>query len=466
MSAPTTRFSHLQEGTSEALWWSAPQWDTVPVLDRAATAASFSKVIVASAHPDDETLGIGGLVTDLAELGVPISVLVATAGERSQHGLGDRARERLATLRRREVERAVSGLAPQARLAHLGLPDTGLHHHEAELMDQIARRVDQRTLILAPWIDDGHTDHDAVGAAAAAASAATGAAVAHYPIWLWQWSDPQSLPWSSMVASETSLVGCWRKRAALEAFPSQSTAPQNDNGRVEQAAILGPTSLARGRRLVETLIAAHGTLPTVSRGGHAEHDIARRAAFDRMYDGGTDPWGNAGSFYEERRRALLLAMLGRSRYGRVLELGCADGYLTTALADRATQVLAFDTSARAVAAARIASPTSLIEQGSVPQDIPEGEFDLVVLSEVGYFLTPLELIQTLRRARAALAPGGELVLCHWQHPTNGVPLDGVLVHEQAVALLGYPPRARHVDEDLCIEVWGDAPSVAESEGRT
>ncbi len=184
-----------------------------------------------------------------------------------------------------------------------------------------------------------------------------------------------------------------------------------------------------------------------------------------MYDAGSDPWGNACSFYEERRRALLLAMLGARRYPRVLELGCADGYLTTALADRADELLALDTSERAVVAARLATPTALIRQGSVPDDIPQGRFDLIVLSEVGYFLTPIELIQTLRRADAALAPGGELVLCHWQHPTNHLPLDGILVHEQALSVLGRPPRARHIDADLCIEVWGEAPSLAASEGR-
>ncbi|MGB3593389.1 MAG: PIG-L family deacetylase, partial [Ornithinimicrobium sp.] len=92
MSASDAPFSHTDEGTPESVWWSCPQWDGVRVLDRAATAKTFTKVIVAAAHPDDETLGIGGLVTDLAGLGVPVTVLVATAGERSQPGLDEAAR--------------------------------------------------------------------------------------------------------------------------------------------------------------------------------------------------------------------------------------------------------------------------------------------------------------------------------------------------------------------------------------
>jgi hypothetical protein len=88
-----------------------------------------------------------------------------------------------------------------------------------------------------------------------------------------------------------------------------------------------------------------------------------------------------------------------------------------------------------------------------------------VLSEVGYFLTPLELLSTLRRAEAALGAQGELVLCHWQHPTEDIPLDGALVHEQAATSLGLPLRASYVDDDVRVEVWGCGPSPAVREGR-
>ena len=64
-----------------------------------------------------------------------------------------------------------------------------------------------------------------------------------------------------------------------------------------------------------------------------------------------------------------------------------------------------------------------------------------------------------------LAPGGELLLCHWQHPTSDVPLDGVLVHEQAAMMLRSHHRASYVDDDLRLDVWGDAASVASGEGR-
>jgi hypothetical protein len=104
--------------------------------------------------------------------------------------------------------------------------------------------------------------------------------------------------------------------------------------------------------------------------------------------------------------------------------------------------------------------------GGAPVDVPAGRFDLVVLSEVGYFLTPLHLLETLRLVRARLAPGGEVVLVHWRHPTYAIPLDGPAVHEQARSALGdLPLRSRYEDADLLLDVLGGPVSVAAEEGR-
>ncbi|HKJ12245.1 MAG TPA: hypothetical protein VJ976_07620, partial [Ornithinimicrobium sp.] len=110
-------------------------------------------------------------------------------------------------------------------------------------------------------------------------------------------------------------------------------------------------------------------------------------------------------------------------------------------------------------------PGAHVTVGAAPAAIPGGPFDLVVLSEVGYFLTPTELLVTLAKARSALAADGELVLCHWQHPTIGVPLDGPLVHEQAQDSWGGPAQAHYRDPDLCIDIWTATASVASREGR-
>jgi SAM-dependent methyltransferase len=221
--------------------------------------------------------------------------------------------------------------------------------------------------------------------------------------------------------------------------------------------------LRRARRLVEALMAEPGVLPV--RPARTDADVA--PAFDGMYDDGDDPWGFTGSFYERRKRALPAAVLGRERYRVVVEIGCATGVLTRALAERAEHVVAVDPSAAALeVAARDAPAHVRWELGRAPGAVPEGPVDLVVLSEVGYFLTPVELLETLARVRAALAPGGEVVLVHWRHPTEGVPLDGPAVHAQAAtALADLGHRVRHADGDVLVDVWGGPVSVAAAEGR-
>jgi LmbE family N-acetylglucosaminyl deacetylase/SAM-dependent methyltransferase len=466
VSAVPVAFHHADPGTAEHTWLGSPHWGSVAVLDVPAVVQRYAQVLVVSAHPDDETLGLGGLVADLADAGAAVQVLVATDGERSHPLDGDPARTALAARRRQEVERAVEVLAPGAEVTHLGLPDGALDQHEETLAETVQTRTGPDTLVLAPWVADGHADHDALGRACAEAVSRSGADLAHYPIWLWHWGAHGALPWAHVVVGEPSRSAAWRKRAALEEFPSQ-TSPSSDPaepGRVV-APVLGTASLDRARRLVETLIDPSHALPTIAADRLDRRGASRAQEFDRMYDQGDDPWSFAGSFYEERRRALVLALLGCRRYGRALEIGCADGRLTEALVERCDAVVALDTSPRAVKAASDRAPRATVHQGMAPADLPPGPFDLVLLSEVGYFLTPLELIATLRRCEAALAPGGELVLCHWQHPTTDVPLDGVLVHEQASTAIRLGRRATYVDDDLRIDVWGDADSPARREGR-
>ena len=467
MSIAPTPFAHTDPGTPESTWLGSDHWDGIGVLDLPAVVQRYAQVLVLSAHPDDETLGVGGLLADLADAGAAVNVLVATDGERSHPLGGTRARAALAARRRREVERAVRVLAPTAHTTHLGLPDGALARHEESLVEEVRRRTDPDTLVIAPWLADGHTDHDALGRAAGGAVSHSGADLVHYPIWLWHWGSPEALPWPDVVGSETSRAAAWRKRAALAEFPTQTTAwgdPATSGGAV--APVLGPAMLDRARRLVETLVDPTQALPRLPSARLQRRAAARAQQFDRMYDDDAeDPWAFEGSFYEERRRALVLAVLGCRRYGRALEIGCADGRLTEALLERCDQVVALDTSHRAVTAAQERAPSAAVMQGMAPADLPAGPFDLVLLSEVGYFLTPLELVATLRRCERSLAPGGELLLCHWQHPTEQVPLDGVLVHEQAAAALGLERRATYLDDDLRVEVWGDGGSLARREGR-
>jgi LmbE family N-acetylglucosaminyl deacetylase/SAM-dependent methyltransferase len=452
-------FSHDQAGTCEPAWLGAAQWHDVAGVDVLALAGRH-EVVVLSAHPDDETLGVGGLVAALAQAGADTSVVVATAGEASHPGSRSWSREALAGVRSREVERAVRVLDPRAPVHHLGLPDGGLTGRRDALLAELVDRVRPESLVVAPWVADGHPDHDVLGSAAREVGRKVGASVVHYPLWLWHWGGPADLPWRSVRVVEPGVRALGAKRRALDEFPSQ-TAPLGPG--TEHAPVVTEPVLRRARRPFEVLLDPDGALPLHP---HRTHEGAA-AVFDAMFDDGPDPWRVLSSRYEERRRDLALSVLRRRHHPRVLELGCSTGVLTSRLAEVAGSVTAVDASARALQVARRIVPTGVTwVHGAVPEAVPPGPFDLVVLSELGYFLTPLELVRTLAAVRRSLAHDGEVLLVHWQHPTREIPLDGRLVHELAGSVLeDLGHVARYRDADVALDLWGGPTSLAAQEGR-
>ena len=189
--------------------------------------------------------------------------------------------------------------------------------------------------------------------------------------------------------------------------------------------------------------------------------------FDDLYRDSDDPWGLGGSWYEQRKRALTMASLPRARFRSAFEPGCALGLLTELLAPRCDRLLATDIAAEPLAAlAGRFGPQVQVRQLAVPGQWPDGEFDLVVLSEIGYYLDHTDLSAVIARTVGSLAPDGFVVACHWRHPAAGYPLTGDEVHEALTAESGLVPLASHVEEDFRLDVLGrpGAPSVARADG--
>jgi hypothetical protein len=185
--------------------------------------------------------------------------------------------------------------------------------------------------------------------------------------------------------------------------------------------------------------------------------------FDAMYADSVDPWGFASRWYERRKYALTLAALPRERYQRGFEPGCSIGVLTGLLAGRCDYLLATDVAGAAVAGARqaVASYDWVdVAERAVPHDWPDGGFDLIVLSEIGYYLDADDLEVLLDRTVASLEPGGTLAAVHWRHPVADYPLRGDDVHD----LLGSSPDlhrlARHEEADLILEIFEAAPAMS------
>ena len=173
--------------------------------------------------------------------------------------------------------------------------------------------------------------------------------------------------------------------------------------------------------------------------------------FDDVYGANPDPWGFETSPYERDKYATTLAALPRARYRRAFEIGCSIGVLTARLAPRCDSLLSVDVSAAALARARERCHDVTwvtFEQLRVPEGFPDGLFDLILLSEVGYYWSRDDLAQARRLIVAHLESGGHLLLVHWTPYVPDYPLTGDEVHD---SFLSYAAQAgsslRHLRGD-------------------
>lgn len=157
--------------------------------------------------------------------------------------------------------------------------------------------------------------------------------------------------------------------------------------------------------------------------------------FAERYAADPDPWDFETSAYERAKYGATLAALPRLRYASGLEVGCSIGVLTEALARRCDALLALDVAEVALdrARARCAGLDHVtFAMAQVPDAYPDGAFDLILLSEVVYYLTADDVARLAGRVRDTLAPGGDIVLVHWTGETH-YPLTGNEAAEAFIA---------------------------------
>lgn len=156
------------------------------------------------------------------------------------------------------------------------------------------------------------------------------------------------------------------------------------------------------------------------------------AAFERRYRSASDPWNFASSPYERAKYEVTVAALSRTRYTSAYEPGCAIGELTALLAPRCDRLLATDIAPTAVARARhrcAAFSNVRIECADVLEMPPNQKFDLIMLSEIGYYFDVHTLAVLARRLSVALEVDGELVAVHWLGQSADHVLHGDEVHQ-------------------------------------
>ncbi|WP_268796583.1 PIG-L deacetylase family protein [Pseudomonas huanghezhanensis] len=213
-------------GTTLQAWQGSARLAALPVIGADLLVPPGSRAVIVAPHPDDEILGFGGLMQQLAHLGRAMKLISVTDGSASHPGSRFWSSERLSVIRPQESAEAVRRLdVPLHSLQWIrgGFPDSAVATQETELTAFFQRYLRPTDVVFCTWQHDGHSDHEAVGRACAAATQAVGAQLHEVPIWAWHWASPEDprLPWDRarkvLLAPETIA----RKRHAAHAFASQ-----------------------------------------------------------------------------------------------------------------------------------------------------------------------------------------------------------------------------------------------------
>lgn len=165
-------------------------WRDLPLTDASSLVGSQPLLILAP-HPDDESLGCGGLIADCHARGQSVHVVVLTDGAGSHPNSRAYPPARLAALRADETRAAVAALGlPANQVAFMGLRDGHAPlrgNRLGAVAHQIAGYASLRDVgtICTTWPGDPHRDHQAAYRAGALAAREIGAKLYCYPVWGW-----------------------------------------------------------------------------------------------------------------------------------------------------------------------------------------------------------------------------------------------------------------------------------------
>jgi SAM-dependent methyltransferase len=157
--------------------------------------------------------------------------------------------------------------------------------------------------------------------------------------------------------------------------------------------------------------------------------------FERKFRENIDPWNYTSSLFERFKRRVLIRACGLTKYGRVLELGCANGETTFALTRISLRLLAVDGSVTAIEAAkrRLAGNAHVsFSCLTIPEEMPRGPFDLIIISELAYYLPKHRLSLLGRRISASLASGGRAVVLNNRRLFDDAAQHPALAHRRLI----------------------------------
>ena len=412
-----------------------------PFLNKERLRADIGDLMVLAPHPDDESLGCGGLIALMSKAGARVSVVFVTNGAAS-HTSKTHPPEQLIELRKKEAMEACCILGVQEKDIHfLGQRDSGLSRFNESELKTLGQQIgalfqEGRFKALAiPWRRDPHPDHVVVNQLGAIALQGLDVRssekehrtkkehpiIIEYPVWLWRHGELEDWPEESEVLpyrmdisevydTKWQAINCHRTQLG-------GVIDDDPNGFVLTPHMLAPFAT----NLEYFFVAPRNDLKTLD-----------GAYFENLYSQSDDPWNFRNSAYEQDKYKEAQNALGSQHFEDGLELGCSIGIQTRLLASVCKHLIAVDISPIAIAeASEYCSDLGHVEFDVVDivHEFPHGNYDLITCCELGYYLENRDLLQLFENMYQSLKVDGKLLMVHWTPFVPDYPLTGDAVHE-------------------------------------
>lgn len=216
------------DGTSQEAWQNWVGLQDLTQLEITKSFAPHQRVCIFAPHPDDEVLGCGGLLQQLAANGNPIVLIHVTNGTQSHPNSQIYSQESLNIIRPQESVKAleVLGIAHQVTTIALDLIDGEVFAQQDQFNQKLSAIIQPDDVLVTPFMQDGHPDHEATGLVVASFAKHHHLACYQVLIWAWHWAKPADsrIPWHCAMRVNLTTEQLQRKLQAITCFKSQITA--------------------------------------------------------------------------------------------------------------------------------------------------------------------------------------------------------------------------------------------------
>lgn len=434
----------------EAQIRSAPFINTERLYD------DVGNLLVLAPHPDDESLGCGGLIALLREAGSSVSVIFVTSGSAS-HTSKTHPPNTLSKVRELEAIKACADLGVHLSNLHfLRAPDSKLDGLSKKVHAQIVRKISdiieegEYTAIALPWRRDPHPDHRVVNRLGEMALSKTDSNLTKFEFPIWLWKNGKKADWpldGETVAYKLNIDSVFEKKwLAIERHCTQlgKVIFDDPNGFELTEELLQPF-----KHSIEYFFITKRRLNTLN----ADY-------FEKLYAENTDPWNFRHSEYELQKYHRCIQVLGQNFFASALELGCSIGIQSYLLSKICRYLMAVDISEVAIEEAKQhCAEASNIEfkTMNLAHTFPKGKFNLITCCEMGYYFTKEDLRALFVNIDSALLSGGTFLLVHWTPFVPDYPMSGDDVHDSFLKFAAKAGNYRKVvherENRYRLEVW-------------